>query len=825
VDWLRPTAGRGARYDLQGRLTPSVTGQCEGDTGTNTPLTGSWGWFYNDLRLRPSADWRAGRVAAVDVMRSIEIITAFLALAGTLYLLVVGAILRRGGPRRGTIGLLLAYVAVSLLWTGLQFLAQIGWPASLSAELATRVSLYGLLLSSLLFFHLTWSFLQLEGTARIWWAVGGIWIAVAVVLNEDWLALSRSSGFGTFLYQPFGFGALVFGWGGFMGGATLLTSKVHRRQLLPLHRNRIKYWLLALGFTTAGAALFFAGQEAVASGLHLLGALSASYVVLSHRLLDMRQMLRQMLSYLLATLLTVALYTGAFVLAQRLFHGPADLAPLLAGATIALVLAVFFSPLLGLSQRLVNLVTAGRTYDLGRTLREYSMSISHIVELEHLAAAVVGLVAQTMDVQRGALFLVRRRGTPEGVRTEDSFFRLEGIRGAGQEMAPGTLSAESPITAYLAGDRQPLTQYDVDLLPRFQDAPPEEKEWLSSLEMDVYVPISVKDDWIGLLALGRKASGDRYFDADLMLLSMLADQTAVALENARLFDDLKVRNVENERLNQELTMANIELARLGQAKSDFIDVASHELRTPLAQVCGYNDLLVDMLRKGDLSAEAGIEMTSYIRQAAARLERVVATMVDVSQIDTETLNLRLSPVLIASVVDRAAKSWKDALAERRQVLTVAGLDDLPPIKADGERLVQAFSCIIQNAIKYTPDGGGIHISGRLIGDPQGMTVEVVVADTGVGISREDLNRIFEKFYRVGDILFHSSGETKFKGGGPGLGLTIARGIVRAHGGFIWAESPGLDEELCPGARFHVLLPVESPADQRRFYPRSDANQA
>ena len=235
------------------------------------------------------------------------------------------------------------------------------------------------------------------------------------------------------------------------------------------------------------------------------------------------------------------------------------------------------------------------------------------------------------------------------------------------------------------------------------------------------------------------------------------------------------------------------------------------------------NLLVDMIGKGDLTPAAGVEMTSYIRQAAARLERVVATMVDVSQIDTETLDLRLSPVQVGAVVDMATRSWKEALAERRQVLTVTGLDDLPPIQADGERLVQAFSCIVQNAIKYTPDGGGIHISGRLIGDAQGMTIEVIVADTGIGISREDLNRIFEKFYRVGDILFHSSGETKFKGGGPGLGLTIARGIAKAHGGFIWAESPGLDEELCPGARFHVLLPVEPLADQRRFFPRSDTS--
>lgn len=108
----------------------------------------------------------------------------------------------------------------------------------------------------------------------------------------------------------------------------------------------------------------------------------------------------------------------------------------------------------------------------------------------------------------------------------------------------------------------------------------DERAWVSSLKMDVYVPIYAKDEWIGILALGPKISGDRYFYEDLMLLKTLADQTAAALENARLYQNLKDRNADNERLNQELKTANQELARLDQAKSDFINIASHELRTP-----------------------------------------------------------------------------------------------------------------------------------------------------------------------------------------------------------------------------------------------------
>jgi signal transduction histidine kinase len=114
--------------------------------------------------------------------------------------------------------------------------------------------------------------------------------------------------------------------------------------------------------------------------------------------------------------------------------------------------------------------------------------------------------------------------------------------------------------------------------------------------------------------------------------------------------------------------------------------------------------------------------------------------------------------------------------------------------------------VIVNAIKYTPDRGTITISGH--NHPETNQVEVVVRDTGIGIETADLELIFEKFYRTDSAELHSSGRTNFKGGGPGLGLAIARGIIQAHSGKIWAESQGHNEETLPGSRFHVLLPVQ-----------------
>jgi signal transduction histidine kinase len=131
---------------------------------------------------------------------------------------------------------------------------------------------------------------------------------------------------------------------------------------------------------------------------------------------------------------------------------------------------------------------------------------------------------------------------------------------------------------------------------------------------------------------------------------------------------------------------------------------------------------------------------------------------------------------------------------------------------DPEKLKKALSKILMNALKYTPDNGQVVVSGSLVRqdevtDELAGFVDIQVTDTGIGIDPENLETIFEKFGSIGDASLHSSSKTKFKGGGPGLGLPIARGIVEAHGGRVWAESAGFDEETCPGSTFHVELPI------------------
>jgi signal transduction histidine kinase len=292
-------------------------------------------------------------------------------------------------------------------------------------------------------------------------------------------------------------------------------------------------------------------------------------------------------------------------------------------------------------------------------------------------------------------------------------------------------------------------------------------------------------------------------------------QDALAAEIARLQHDTERRSIDR---TAELTKANAELNKLQQAKVDFISIAAHELKTPLTLIYGYTNMLREMATRGDDTADAAPLLDGILR-GTERLSAIVEDMLDVSVIDTEALSLHIEKVSLATAVGIIAAQNARNLEERKQTIHVGELGRLPYIEIDARRLHQILGHLVNNAIKYTPDGGEIFIDGwRLPGDDgagkggrfmSGDFVELTIRDTGIGIAPEDRERIFEKFFRVGKSTLHSSGKVKFKGAGPGLGLPIARGLAEAHGGRLWAESPGHDEVNCPGSTFHLLLPIRA----------------
>lgn len=708
--------------------------------------------------------------------------------------------------------LLALYLLAVLFWNLSLLLSQLPAPPWLSAATQAQLPNYGALLLALLFFQLTRRFIRQDRKDWIFWLLGIAWISGCALLVENWLnfpetlwvvggaALTRTQA--AALLQ-------VAGWALPAGASALLVLQAYRLTPSPLHRNRLKYWsLLALALTVAGGSGFLAGYPQAGSPVYLLGAWLAAWLMPVHHLPDVRQIMRRSLAGTTALLLSILLYGAAFYGGQLLLLHLPGYNPLAFSAALALALVLALNPLIAwLQGKIRRRAAAG--YDPGQILQQYARQISNILDLPTLAGAVAGQIDGVFHPRSLALWIVLPEPAPDDQST--GAFRLRAVAGPLESTAhEAVLSAGSALLARLSSSAEPLTQYDIDLLPEFRSIPAEERSWFAGLNVDIYVPITVRSRWIGLLALGARQSGDRYDQRDHRLLRALAVQTGVVLENAHLYDDLKARNADNERLNRELLSANRELERLDQAKSDFINIASHELRTPLTQVRGYNEILAEMMAGSDFRPETGLGLTRNVRKATLKLEEIVDTMFDVSRLDSQTLQLEKYSTSVSGIIHQALDVWTQALSIRRQEVQLEPLESLPPIYADSSRMKQAFSNLIQNAIKYTPDGGQITISGRLLEGENGSerAVEVVVADTGIGVAPDDAERIFEKFYRVGNTLLHSSGEIKFKGGGPGLGLPVARGIIAAHGGRIWVESPGYDEKACPGSRFHVLLPLE-----------------
>ncbi|GIK43617.1 MAG: hypothetical protein BroJett011_74500 [Chloroflexota bacterium] len=278
---------------------------------------------------------------------------------------------------------------------------------------------------------------------------------------------------------------------------------------------------------------------------------------------------------------------------------------------------------------------------------------------------------------------------------------------------------------------------------------------------------------------------------------------AKATEISRLYAESERKVME---YTAEVARANRELARLEQAKTDFISIAAHELKTPLTLIQGYANILRDIL-----TDERAIPLADGIRRGSERMGTIIEDMLDLSAIDTNRLSLFLEPVNLNKTIQLIVRQLEPALQERKQTLQTDGLDSLPAIEADTYRLHQVFAQLINNAIKYTPDGGTINVIGQTLEPNKKMPacVRITVQDTGVGIAPEDREKIFEKFYRVGSSDLHSTGHTKFMGAGPGLGLTIVKGLVEAHQGRIVAESQGFDIQNCPGSAFIVTLPIEA----------------
>ncbi len=256
----------------------------------------------------------------------------------------------------------------------------------------------------------------------------------------------------------------------------------------------------------------------------------------------------------------------------------------------------------------------------------------------------------------------------------------------------------------------------------------------------------------------------------------------------------------------ELEAAYERLKHLEKAKSDFISVVSHELRTPLTLVSSYAQML--QIIPAVQADENAREFLAGVFKGMSRLQEIIDDMVSVTRMELSSRSLKLAPVSIRSIIKNIQDEQAEIVQERQLSLEAKVANDLSMVNGDLKQLHSALSRIIGNAIKYTPNGGKISISAEPVTKADGASfIQIVVADTGVGIDLDKQKLIFDKFTTAENVMLHSTSKSQFMGGGIGLGLTIAKGVIESHNGQVWVESDGYDPENLPGSRFFILLPT------------------
>jgi len=231
-------------------------------------------------------------------------------------------------------------------------------------------------------------------------------------------------------------------------------------------------------------------------------------------------------------------------------------------------------------------------------------------------------------------------------------------------------------------------------------------------------------------------------------------------------------------------------------RRELISDVAHEFRTPLATVGGYVEAMADgTLPRSD-------ENLDVLRQETHRMARLLDDLSKVSMAEERQLDLRFAVREANGLIARAAQAVSLAYAGKGVTLDVHEGPEAAPVLVDADRIAEVLGNLLANALRHTPPGGRVEIGAR----PRGDDVEIWVEDSGEGIAPQDLERVFERFYRVDRARSRASG-------GSGIGLSIARAIVTAHGGRLWAESSGMGM----GARLTVALPPAG-GDRRRSAP-------
>jgi len=653
------------------------------------------------------------------------------------------------------------------IWYGGRLLIAVA-ETEAQAERAVYVIYMGAIFVSPFFLHFVLSLLNQEKEHRrfqIFWYLFAFVLVALLVGGQLTRGVHRYPD-GGFYENPSSIYLLFFLY--FISLPALAIIKLiigYRQTKLPNRRNQLKYVIYAslIGFLGGGTSFLpFVDISVPPLGVPLSYCYTfiIAYAVGRYRLMDIDVVIKESLIYALLLLLLLVPSYLIVIWAQAATFGEIDYTFSMFILLLFVIIGFLYPKLRFRTEHALERVLFKKSYHYHNTLLRSSKDMLSVIDLNTLSEKLVNTVSKALGIEKASLFLSdEAKGN----------FDLKASVGLSQDQFEGhTLLKDDPLVQGLMENPEALIREEL-AMARNGQMTRDMAAKMAEMEAEVSVPLIAKEKLIGILNLGSKE--EMYTNDDLDVLSMVANQVAIALENAQLYEDLKQ--------SQKVLQRADRLSSLGLLTAGL----AHEIRNPLVAIRTFTQLLPERY--------ADPEFRDNFKSLALReVDRICGLVNDLLSFARPSTP-KVSPENANEIVESIARILESEAKEKDVAIHLHLAPELPKIFIDKEQIKQVAMNVILNAIQSVEGQGEVEVSTRMFSkDSSERFLQIEVRDTGVGIEEGDLENIFNPFFTT-------------KKDGNGLGLSISHQIIKEHGGYMVADSkPG------EGTAFYINLPAQ-----------------
>ncbi|MDY6877714.1 MAG: ATP-binding protein [Chloroflexota bacterium] len=522
----------------------------------------------------------------------------------------------------------------------------------------------------------------------------------------------------------------------------------------PSHRNRVGYLVIGTSLVLMGGlsnSIPNVRMYPVDIVANIINAILIVYTILRYQLLDIILVVRKGLLYSIPTAIIGGIYFFTIYLAVNLFHIVTGYQIFFLSLVVAIIMALAFQPLRDRVQFWVDRLFFREKYDAGLMLQRLSHTVASVLDLDELTSMILDEVTTTMHIERAAFFL-RQEKSDE--------FRLIAQKGLDPN-ADFRLRKDHPVVRWLSRNEHALTRHDMGVMPQFRALWEQEIKDSERIGAEIFIPLQARGGLVGILAVGPKLSEETYSQDDQLTLTTLANQTAVAVENARLYDAERQRSAELDA---------------------FAHTVAHDLQNPLGLVIGFAETL-----EKDYTAMPGEETRHYLHTIARNARKASSIINELFLLaEVSKVEVQASPLDMASIVAEAQQQLAHIIEEYQAEIVVP--EAWPVALGYGPWVEGVWVNYLSNAIKYGGRPPHVELGAAIQADG---TVRFWVRDNGPGLTPKEQSPLFMPFTRL----------DWSRSGGHGLGLSIVRRVVEKLDGQV-----GVESKIGRGSVFSFTLP-------------------